>query len=121
MYAPDPTVQGQPVYWFEESDTEIGVVPTPSAVLAVHQLCMFRPGDTMDESNAGPTWFSRAAPDALFAACLMEAEHKLKADDRYADYKSKYYEELLPTARLELRSAIRSGDYNPTRAAAATV
>jgi hypothetical protein len=43
----------------------------------------------------------------------MEAEHYLKADDRYEDMKKKYYEELLPVARAELRQSIRRGDYNP--------
>jgi uncharacterized protein YeaO (DUF488 family) len=57
-------------------------------------------------------------PDALFAACLMEAEHYTQADDRYADFKTKYYEELLPAARYELRQLQRAGDYSPFSPAA---
>ncbi len=43
----------------------------------------------------------------------MEAEQWLKVDDRYADMKTKYYDELLPNARGEVMIAARSGVYAP--------
>jgi hypothetical protein len=78
-----------------------------------------RPTDMLDPSTPNATsWLSVRVPDALFAAVLMEAEHYMQADDRYGDYKTKYYEELLPGARAELRQMQRSGDYSPFEPAA---
>lgn len=119
MYAPDSSVQDQPEFWCEESPTEILLVPTPDAAYPVHQYANARPQDSLSLSNQGPSWLSRCVPDALFASCLMEAEHFLKADDRYADYRAKY-QEIIQIARLELRSAIRNGDYSPLKAGAVT-
>jgi hypothetical protein len=85
----------------------------------VHQYVNARPQDSLSLADQGPSWLSRCVPDALFAACLMEAEHLLKADDRYADYRAKYHE-IIQVARLELRQAIRNGDYSPLKAGAVT-
>lgn len=120
MYAPG-TTQGRPVYWYENSEDDIGLVPPPDAVYPVVQLCNMRPGDSLSVSAQGPSWLSSRVPDALFYACLAEAEQYLKADDRYAEFISHYNDEIIPVARLELRSAIRSGDYAPTRGAAETI
>lgn len=120
MYAPT-TTQARPVYWYESTEEEIGMVPNPDAVYVVVQHCNKRPSDSLSLSAQGPSWLSARAPDALFAACLAEAEQYLKADDRYADYIGKYNNELLPVARLELRAKIRSGDYAPIRGAAQTL
>jgi hypothetical protein len=114
LYAPVVATQGVPQYYAELSSTQIYMVPTPDAVYPVHYRHVARPADSLN--SAAPTatsWLSTNVPDALFAACLMESEHYLKADDRYEDMKKKYYEELLPVARAELRQSIRRGDYNP--------
>lgn len=117
MYSPVATVQDVPLYWAEKSEAQILLVPTPAAVYVVDQHIVARPTDGLAESTPTQTsWLSRTAPDALFAACLMEAEHFLKADDRYADFASKYFKELLPVARLELRDSIRRGDASPLAA-----
>jgi hypothetical protein len=63
------------------------------------------------------TWLSRSGSDALFCACLMEAEHFIKADDRYKDYLDKYNNELLPRLRAEIRKSIRAGDSSPMKPA----
>jgi hypothetical protein len=120
MFAPSPALTGVPLFWCEYSPTQIMIVPTPAAAYPVHQYVDARPQDSLSLAEQGPSWLSRCVPDALFAACLMESEHFLKADDRYADYKTKYYQELLPIARLELRSGIRNGDYSPLKATAVT-
>jgi len=59
------------------------------------------------------TWLGDNVGQLLFVACLMEAEQWLKVDDRYADLKTKYYEELLPSARGEVHIAMRAGVYAP--------
>ena len=80
---------------------------------------MARPATSLDPDDPNATsWLSTRVPDALFAACLMESEHYTQADDRYGDYKTKYYEELLPAARFELRELRRNGDYSPFEPAA---
>lgn len=121
-YAPDPTQQGKPRYYCEESATQLQLAPTPDEDYDVIMLVMKRPADGFTSSSGNTTsWLSTRVPDALFAACLMEAEQYLKADDRYADYRTKYYQELLPTARTELRNAMRRGDFIPPIAVAQVV
>jgi hypothetical protein len=117
MYAPDPSVTGVPIYWCDISEALIGLFPTPIAVYVVSQHIVARPTDGLSAGSPSATsWLSRTVPDALFAACLMEAEQFIKADDRYADFRTKYYEELLPVARLELRNSVRVGDASPLAA-----
>lgn len=121
MFAPDHTVQEAPgfqTFFFEDTYQQLQMVPTPDAQYNVY----FRYLGAMPESlsSAMPTvstWLSRAGPDALLAACLMEAEHFIKNDDRYQDYQSKYNNELLPRLRAELRRSIRAGDASPIKAA----
>lgn len=119
QYAPLIATTGTPQYYHENSPTQILVVDTPNAALVVHFHMMARPADLLDPADPSATsWLSTRVPDALFAACLMESEHYAQADDRYADFKTKYYEELLPAARYELRQLRRSGDYSPFEPAA---
>lgn len=121
-FAPDPVQLGTPRYYNEISSTQIEVVPTADDRYGVVLRFIRRPTDLLSTSTPNATsWLSRTVPDALFAACLMEAEHFLKADDRYQDFKSKYETELLPAARLELRALMRAGDYAPLRPAAQRV
>lgn len=70
--------------------------------------------------TAGTTWLGNNVPDLLFLASLMEAEHYLKADDRFADLQGDYTSKL-QIARIELRNIIRQGDYAPVKPAAAPV
>lgn len=119
LYAPLVVTQGTPQYWAHWSPTQIYLVDTPSAALPLHYHSVMRPTDLLSSSSPGVTsWLSTRVPDALFAACLMEGEHYMQADDRYEDYKNKYYQELLPAARFELRQLQRSGDYSPFNPAA---
>lgn len=119
LYAPRSSVQGEPIYYTELESGRILVVPTPDQDYPMAYRYISPPAESL--SSSAPTvgtWLSRSVPDALFVACLMEGEHYLKADDRYADMRSKYYDELLPVARLELRGSMRSGDYSPMKPAA---
>lgn len=121
-FAPDPVQQGRPRFYNELNERQWEAVPTADRRYGV--LCHFvrRPADTLSTNSPNETsWLSRSVPDALFVACLMEAEHYLKADDRYADMRDKYYNELLPAARLELRALIKTGEYSPMRPSAQKV
>lgn len=121
-FAPDPALQGRPRFYNELNESELELVPTADARYGVILRYVRRPIDALSSSRPTDTsWLSRVVPDALFAACLMEAEHFLKADDRYEDFRRKYETELLPNARLELRQLIRAGDYTPLRPAAQKV
>ena len=117
-FAPNPSTTGTPRYYCEEDDGSWKLFPTPAANATVYSRGIYRPESLVDEEQ---TWLGDTCGDLIFAATLMEAEHYLKADDRYADYKSKYYEELLPVARMELRELIRGGDYAPYRPTAERV
>jgi hypothetical protein len=119
MFAPDSTVRGPPQYYHELAFDHIEVVPTPDLAYQMYFRYIGTPPETL--SSATPTtttWLARTGPDALFAACLMEAEHFIKADDRYQDYMTKYQQELLPRLRNEIRKSIRAGDYSPMKGAA---
>lgn len=120
LYQRNALTQGVPKYYAELATDQVYVVPTPDLDYLMHYRYIGAPPETLSSSAPNTaTWISRTVPDALFSACLMEADHYLKADDRYGDMKSKYYEELLPTARAELRQSIRTGDYAPLKPAAA--
>ncbi len=114
-YAPDPSVTGTPKYYCEKSATEWTIAPKPVATGTVESYGVYRPTSLVDTS---PSWLGTNCSDLLFAACLMESEHFLKDDDRYKEMREKYYQELLPVARLELRNLIRVGDYAPYKPAA---
>jgi len=121
-FAPDPALTGRPRYVNELNQDQWEVVPTADARYGAICRYVRRPADALNSGAPNDTsWLSRSVPDALFAACLMEAEHFLKADDRYGDYQNKYTGEILPTARAELRGLIRGGDYSPMKPAAQTV
>ena len=121
-FSPDPVVTGRPRYRNDLNDTQWEIVPTADARYGAVCRYVRRPTDSLNSSAPSDTsWLSRSAPDALFAACLMEAEHYLKADDRYADFQGKYAGEILPVARAELRDSIRAGQYSPVKPAAQTV
>lgn len=115
MFA-DASVRGTPEYFTDLNETQLYLVPTPAAAAAVTVRYIARPTDLSDSNTSN--WLTKNFGHVLFAACLMEAEHYLKADDRYADMKNKYYQELLPTMRLEIRDLMRRGDYGPYAGAA---
>lgn len=103
--------QGQPKYFADQGTSEWTFGPAADAnASAILRRYIQRPPSIVVAQN---TWLGDNVGQCLFVACLMEAEHWLKADDRYADWKSKYYEELLPNARGEIMIAARSGSYSP--------
>ncbi len=66
---------------------------------------------------SGNSFYGDNFGQLLFCAALMEGEQFLKADDRYADMKSKYYSELLPQARDDAKMAMKSGVPTPLQPA----
>lgn len=119
MYGPDDTVRAPPENFTEVSDVQWMLVPVPDDDYLMMGRMIHRPPQL---SAAYPTtWLSLRLPDLLFACCLMESEQYVKADDRYADYKTKYYQELLPSAISEFKDSIRRGIYTPVLPAAAPI
>lgn len=110
---------GLPQFYAELTQSTLLLAPPPAAAYQMSYRYLGNPAETLNSSTPSTTtWLSRAAPDALLAACLAEAEQYIKADDRYQDYITKYNNELLPRIRAELRQSIRAGDYGPMKAAA---
>lgn len=102
---------GQPKYFADQGTSEWIFSPAADANTSAYiRRYIRRPVSIVIAQN---TWLGDNVGQCLFVACLMEAEQWLKADDRYADWKSKYYEELLPNARGEIMIAARSGQYSP--------
>lgn len=122
IFAPDVTVQEPPQYYHELSFDHIEVVPTPNIAYQMYYTYIGEPPESLSPTTPNnSTWLSRAGPDALFATCLMAAEHFIKADDRYQDWYNRYTTELLPRLRAELRQSIRTGDASPLKSAATIV
>jgi len=102
---------GKPLYYADSGLSQWIFGPAADAnATAVNRRYVQRPPSIV---VAGNTWIGDNLGQVLFCACLMEAEQWLKADDRYGDMKTKYYQELLPNARGEVMIASRSGVYAP--------
>jgi hypothetical protein len=102
---------GRPFYYADSGTGAWLIAPAADVnATAIKRRYIQRPISIVVAQN---TWIGDNAGDLLFTAALMEMEHFLKADDRYNDLKSKYYEELLPNARGEMMIAARSGQYAP--------
>lgn len=102
---------GRPYYYADQGQSTWIFGPAADAnATAIKRRYVQRPPSIVVAQN---TWIGDNVGQLLFCACLMEAEHWLKADDRYADMQKKYYEELLPNARGEVMLAARSGVYAP--------
>jgi len=108
--------RAEPEMFAELSETNWYVVPSADAAYTATVRYVARP--TGLTSSNQTSWLGTYCPDALFAAVLMESEHYLKADDRYGDQKTKYYEELLPNTTAELIRLKRSGELAPYKRAA---
>lgn len=110
---------GLPLYFAELDTANIFVAPAPDVAYQAVYRMIAPPTDVLSPTTPmSTTWLSRAAGDALLAACLAEAEQFIKADDRYQDYIGKYNNELLPRIRAEIRNSIRRGDRTPLMPAA---
>jgi len=120
LFAAGVGANAQPQFWAELNYLQIYAAPTPDQAYQMAFHYMGTPAESlMPTAPNATTWLSRVGPDALLAACLAEAEHYIKADDRYQDMVNKYTQELLPRLRAEVRRSIRAGDPGPLRAAPA--
>jgi len=104
-------VAGQPKYYCEFSPTTWGIAPAADAnATAITRHYIQR---QLSIVAAGNTYYGDNFGQLLFCAVLMEAEQFLKADDRYADMKAKYFGELLPQAREDAKPAMKTGVSTP--------
>jgi hypothetical protein len=102
---------GKPIYFADQGTSQWITAPAADANTSfIKRRYIQRPQSIVVAQN---TYFGDNLGDVLFAACLMESEMFLKADDRYADMKTKYEQELLPSARGEIAIAARAGVYSP--------
>jgi hypothetical protein len=102
---------GRPKYFADQGEDSWIIGPAADAnATAIQRTYVRRPPSIIVAQN---TWIGDNEGDLLFTACLMESEQFLKADDRYADMRTKYYQELLPKAKGEVQAAARSGEYMP--------
>lgn len=109
---------GRPLYYCEISQSTWQFAPAADAnATAILRRYISRPQSIV---VAGNTYLGDNFGDVLFVACLMETEQFIKADDRYADMKNKYYQELLPNARGEAMILGRTGSYSPLMPVAST-
>lgn len=118
-YAPDDLVTGVPKYFCDLDEVQWLIVPAANADYNIEAKVVLRPDGL--SATTSSTWLGDNMGDLLFHCCLANAEHYLKADDRYADMMSHYAQVLLPGALREMRMSIRNGDYTPMRAAAKPV
>lgn len=106
-------VAGTPRYYCDQGNTQTQWVIAPATdatIASARRRYVVRPPSIVATGNS---YLGDNFGDVLFCACLMESEHFIKADDRYADFAKKYYQELLPNARGEVSLAARSGVYSP--------
>jgi hypothetical protein len=113
-FSQDPTVFGPPRYYAELDSATWLLAPPTDQLYGLETRYIIRPQTIV---TAGSSWLGDRCGDLLFQCALMEAEHYLKADDRFADIGADYATKL-QKARTELRNTIRQGDYSPVKAAA---
>lgn len=101
-YPRDP---GTPQFYGDQSDTLFAIFPSPLVAVTMEVRHTVRPTSLTGVAGNAMTYYSRNYGDMLFIASLMDAEQFLKADDRYADMKARYYDELLPKALVEMNSS----------------
>jgi hypothetical protein len=113
-YAPVVATEGVPEYFYEASDTDWYVVPTPNGVYTVAALIGSRPAGLAPANDE--TWLGNNCGDLLHALAMKEAALYLKQGAKEVLWETEY-QKALATARLELRDLIRS-DYTPVKSAA---
>lgn len=119
-YAPDVTVEAQPEYYAELSETEIFVVPTPDVAypwFIRHTEQLETPLNVTNQN----TWLADNHGDLLLDACMISAETFIQAEGFDISKWVDQYGMKMPQRRLEARNQIRSGDYSPVKNAARTV
>ena len=114
-YASSPSATGRPRYYAELNETQWQLAQAADQNYQAVVRYLKRPASVV---ITGTSWLPDRCGDLLFVASLMEAEHYLKADDRFADLEGDYQSKL-SVARVELRNSIRQGDYSPVKPAAA--
>lgn len=111
-YWPNSSTTGTQKYIADVDETTWAVAPTPGNTFNWQARYVYRPAGL---AVGNPTTFlSTKCGDALFYACMIEAEQFIKADERVNGWKQFYAERLLPL-RVEL-SRLENADYTPLTA-----
>lgn len=114
-YNQGTNVTGDPLYYAELNETQWIVAPVPATDHTYTVRYIQRPSGL--SSSTATTWLSDNAPDALFYACLLEAETFNKNDDdqaRFSNIRTHYDNEILPRAQRELQRMMKA-DYSPIK------
>lgn len=115
-YNQGTTNTGNPLYYAEQSSTQWIVAPVPNHSQTWTARSNKRPTG-LSASNT-TSWLSTNVGDALFYACLLEAERFIKGEEyqqRFQELKKHYEEVVIPTAQRELQNVMRA-DYSPIKA-----
>ena len=105
-YWPTAASNGTPQYYAEYSETQWAFAPTPDAIRTLNLRLISRPAGLSDATLT--TWLSDNIADALFKACLAEAEKFVMAEERAAVWEQDYIR-YIPTA---MREAHRLGGFS---------
>lgn len=118
-YAPDESIEAEPLYYSEYSDTEYFMVPAPDLAYAFELREISRDTSLILAPGNQNTWLGDHQGDILLYSCMIFAEQYLKSDQQDVDKWKMMYQETTQARRMELRRQLR-GDYAPIRNAART-
>ena len=94
-FNPDPTVTGLPRYYAPFDVDNLILAPTPDQAYTVELHYYYRP-QSITATASGTSWFGDNAPDALFYACLVEANIFMKGDQAVSqEYTQRFTEALV--------------------------
>jgi hypothetical protein len=119
-YEPDETVRSEPKYYAEFSDTQYFVAPAPDVAYAFEIREISKANALSIITTVTGTWLSLNMGDVLFAACMVECERWLQAEQPDIDKWEMGYKDRLETNRATLRSMLRA-DYSPVKNAPSTI
>lgn len=111
-FAPDPTVEGVPIYYAELNETDFYVGPTTDSNYPF-TLRQIQAPDSLAPGNQN-TWLGDNLGDILLASCLIWSEQWLKSEPEFIDKWKQDYAEKMPQRRAEARRLIRS-EYSPVK------
>lgn len=111
-YWPVPATTGTTLYFGDDSEANLIFAPTPAANGTWKARCIKRAAGL--SGGTATTWLSTHVGDALFYACLVQAELFLKSDLDGQERNSKWYslyEKAVEGAKEETKELIRR-DFN---------
>lgn len=93
-FHPNPTSTGLPRYYAPFDVDNLILAPTPDQAYTVELHYYYRP-QSITATSSGTSWFGENAPDALFFACLVEANMFMKGEQSLSqEYTQRFTEAL---------------------------